>query len=149
MTAAVTVSRNDAPARVLALMVAANGRIDDWEIRMLEELRAWDRLGVDPQRFQALAEEGLAQLRGRLRDRVLLAHADRRYVDGLLAQVSDTRERLTVCRLAAAAITADGRVTADERLLFDHVLDTWNINHRMIADAILAERAGERATGHH
>lgn len=144
MNAAVALSTNDAPARVLALMVAANGRVDDWELRMLDELGAWERVGVEPERFRSLAQEGVQAFSGRLRDRVLLSHADRRFVDRLLAQVTDARERLTVCRLAAAVITADGRVTADERLLFDHVLDTWNINHRMIADAILAERQEAR-----
>jgi len=36
--------------------------------------------------------------------------------------------RVLVCRLAAAVITADGLVTHDERLVYEHALARWRIS---------------------
>ena len=45
-----------------------------------------------------------------------------------------------VCRLAATVITADGRVTHDERLVYDHALARWRINQSDVTHAILDDR---------
>jgi urease accessory protein UreH len=54
--------------------------------------------------------------------------------------VPGTKNRLLVCRLAAAVITADGRVTHDERLVYDHALARWRINQSDVTQAILEDR---------
>ena len=127
----------DASARVLALMVAANGHIDPRELQALDELEAFACLGVSRARFVALARDCLQEVGSGLEEYSWLRARDMAYVDQLLDAVPDAQQRLLVCRLAAAAVTADGRVSGGERLLYDHVLARWRINRSMVTEAIL------------
>lgn len=126
-----------AAARVLALMVASNGHADPRELEVLDELDAFARLGLPRAHFEALVLECLDEVGTGLAECSWLRARDEGYVDRLLEAVSDPQERLLVCRLAAAAITADGRVSGDERLVFDHALARWHISRSMLTDAIL------------
>ena len=50
--------------------------------------------------------------------------------------VDDEDLRMLVCRLCAAAITADGRVSREERMLYNHALARWRINSQQVSEAI-------------
>jgi tellurite resistance protein len=130
----------EAPARALAAMVAANGRIDEREMRALAGLDAFRRLGVTRQRLVDLASQCLAEVGAQLCDRLWLNATDTAYLNALLDAVGSREERLLVCRLAAAVITADGRVTRDERLVYDHALTRWQISQAMVTEAIRRDR---------
>lgn len=130
----------ESPARVLALLVAANGRVDECELGALDELNAYHRLGVTRQRFIALAQACLQDVGANVCGQFWLSGSDMQYLDELLDQVSDPNQRLLVCRLAAAVITADGRISSDERMVYAHALARWHITQTMVAHAILHER---------
>jgi hypothetical protein len=49
--------------------------------------------------------------------------------------------RLLVLRLSAAAITADGRVSCDERMVYEHALARWRIRPQQMSEAILQDHA--------
>lgn len=125
-----------AAARVLALMVAANGRADPRELQALDQLDAFARLGLPRAHFAALVQECLEEVGNGLAECSWLRARDQEYVDRLLDAVTDPQERLMVCRLAAAAVTADGQVSGDERLVFDHALARWHISRSMLTEAI-------------
>ena len=129
-------SSRDAPARVLALLVAANGHIHADELAMLQRLDAFGRLGVSKGRFIELAQRCLDQLGSGLREQSWLRVTDLVYVNGLLDAVDDEALRMLVCRLCAAAITADGRVSREERMLYNHALARWRINSQQVSEAI-------------
>lgn len=131
--------RREAPAYALAMMVAANGHVDERELHALEQLDAFRRLGVPRERFEQLARECLVRVGHGLAERSWLAFDDLVFVDGLLDAVHDPAQRLLVCRLAAAVITADGRVSHDERLVYDHALSHWHIRPEDVAQAILKD----------
>lgn len=133
---------SEAAARVLAVMVAANGRIDARELEALDELEAFARLGVPQERFVVLARECLDEIGSGLGECSWLRAREMVYLDRLLDAVTDPAQRLLLCRLAAAVVTADGRVTNDERLVFDHVLARWRISRAMVTDAILHDGGG-------
>jgi len=139
---------SNASARVLALMVAANGRVDARELDALEELDAFKRLGVPRARFVALAHDCLQEVGTGLEECSWLRARDLAYVDQLLDAVPHAQDRLLICRLAAAAVTADGQVSSGERLLYDHVLARWHINRSMVTEAILqhVERRSHNAS---
>ncbi len=137
MTGQASKPASDASARVLALMVAANGHIDPREMDALEELDAFALLGVPRTRFTALARDCLQEVGLGLSECSWLRARDLAYVDHLLEAVADPKERLLLCRLAAAVMTADGQVTSGERLVYDHVLARWHINRSMVTEAIL------------
>lgn len=127
----------ESPALVLALMVAANGRVDERELKVLDELDAYRRVGVERDRFVSLAHTCLHELGSHLSEKSWLGTADLNYIDALLDQVSDAELRLMICRLAAATITADGQVSSDERLVYSHVLSRWHISQDNVSQAIL------------
>lgn len=131
-----------AAARVLALLVASNGRADPSEWQALDELDACGRLGVPRAHFAALVDECVQAVGTGLAECSWLRARDEAYVDRLLEDVTDPQERLLVGRLAAAALTADGQVSGDERLVFDHVLARWHITRSMLTDAILHDSGG-------
>ena len=139
-----TICSEKAAASVLALMVAANGGIDAREMQALDDLRAFERLGVRRERFLELARDCLADVGSTLCECSWLQLRTLAYVDALLGRVDDAQQRILVCRLAAAAITADGCVSVDERLVYDHMLGRWRISRDMVTRAILQDRrAGE------
>ena len=129
-------SSRDAPARVLALLVAANGHIHADELAMLQRLDAFGRLGVSKGRFIELAQRCLDELGSSLHEQSWLRVTDLVYVNGLLDAVDDEALRMLVCRLCAAAITADGRVSREERMLYNHALARWRINSQQVSEAI-------------
>ncbi len=129
-------SDGSAAAQVLALMVAANGQIDDQELAALERLDAFARLGVSRGRFVELAQRCIAEVGSGLREHSWLRSSDLVYVDRLLDAVQDESTRLLVCRLCAAAITADGRVSRDERMVYNHALGRWHIDPQQVSEAI-------------
>lgn len=133
---AINRSTQDAPARVLALLVAANGHVHADELAMLERLDAFSRLGVSRGRFIELAQSCLDNLGSGLGEQSWLRVKDLDYVNGLLDAVDDKSLRLRVCRLCAAAIAADGRVSREERMLFNHALARWRIDSQQVFEAI-------------
>lgn len=127
-------------AHALAMLVAANGRVDERELQALEELKAFERLGVSREQFVGFANACVRDVGGHLCERSWLCADHLAYIDGLLDAVSDPDTRLQVCRLASAVVTADGQVTPDERLVYDHALARWQISHAQVTQAILHDR---------
>lgn len=127
-------------ARALAMIVAADGRVDARELGALDELQAFRRIGVSRERFVAIARSCVADVGAHLRDRSWLCTDHLTYIDALLDAVPERTDRMIVCRLAAAVITADGCVTHDERLVYAHALARWRINQSDVTRAILDDR---------
>jgi tellurite resistance protein len=118
-------------------MVAANGRIDPREVQTLDALQAFERLGIRRERFLELARACLYDVGSTLCECSWLRAPAVAYIDALLNQVDDSRSRMLVCRLAAAVITADGCISADERMVYSHVLGRWRVTQSMVTKAIL------------
>lgn len=127
-------------ACALAMIVAANGRIDARELKALDDLHAFRRIGVSRERFVDIARSFVADVGVHLCDRSWLCAEHLAYIDALLDAVPRVDDRMLVCRLAAAVIAADGRVTHDERLVFDHALARWRVDQSDVTQAILDDR---------
>lgn len=130
----------EASAHALAMIVAANGHVDQRELDVLDQLDAFRRVGVSRERFVELARSCVADVGVHLSERSWLCADHLAYVDALLDAVPNPDERMLVCRLAAAVITADGRVTHDERLVYDHALARWRIVPSQVTQAILHDQ---------
>lgn len=129
----------EALARVVAVALASDGAIDERECRLLGELGAYDRLGVPEAAFRRLAQVQLAQLDGRFADKAWLSLGDIQVLDAVLDAVRTPSLRLLVCRLVAGVITADGTVSAAERLVYEHMLMRWRIRRGDVVAAIRAD----------
>jgi uncharacterized tellurite resistance protein B-like protein len=122
-----------AAAHVLALLVSANGRVDEAELARLEALGAFESLGIAREDFVQMARRCVADIGAALGERSWLRSSDIAYADAVLDAVVDPDTRLLLCRLCAAAIAADGKVSTDERLLYGHMLARWRIHPDAVA----------------
>ena len=127
----------EAMARLVALFVVSDARVDGEEIDTLQRIGAFERLGITRERFLAVAGEFSLDLGGPYG---WMRLADLQVVDRLLAEVRDPAMRLRVARLAAAVITANGRIDESERVVFDHMLARWGLTRRRVAQAIREDR---------
>lgn len=129
----------DAAASLVAIVVSANGRIDAREVAELDRLHAFRRLGIERENFMALAESALEEVGLPLSQSQWLRMSDRSRLLALQEAVVDPGLRLLVCRLSAAVITADGRVTTDERVVYKSLLSQWAVSDTMVAHAIMRD----------
>ena len=129
-------SSHSAPAHVVAMLVAADGRITANELGTLERLDAFRRLGIGRDDFIDLAQGCIDEVGHGLHEQSWLRSADLFYVNGLFDAVECETLRLLVCRLGAAALTADGCVRRDERMVYEHLLARWRIHSQQVAAAI-------------
>ncbi len=136
-----TPAQAQALGHALAMMVAANGQVDAQELLTLEQLDAFARIGISRAHFVALADACVSEVGTQLCERSWLSAAHADYINSLLDAVPEGDPRMLVCRLAAAVITADGRVTHDERLVYDHALARWRISQASVTQAILHDRS--------
>lgn len=121
----------DPSAMLLAIVVSANGRIDAREVAELERLQAFDRLGVRRDRFLDVAESALEEFGATLSQTQGMRLSDRSLMIALQLAVGGPEHRLLVCRLSAAVITADGRVTGDERQVYASLLGHLGVTQTM------------------
>ncbi|MCR5868302.1 MULTISPECIES: TerB family tellurite resistance protein [Aquincola] len=129
-------------AHVLALVVAANGRVDPKEIEVLDRLAAFQRLGIGRDDFLALAAQCVQALDNGQVDRSWLKPQALAQLFSVVDAVTSPQQRLLVCRLAAAVMTADGAICATERRVYRHALLRWGITDDQVSHAILHDRQG-------
>jgi len=132
----------DAPARVLALILSADGAVNERALGLLDDLGAFDLLGVSRKRFIELARDCSCRIAPGLCERSWLSDEDIVQTEALLDAVCRPEDRLLVCRLAAAALEDDGLVTHGARLVFDHALGYWRIDQATLPQANRKARGG-------
>jgi len=132
----------DAPAQVLALILSADGSVNERALGLLEDLGAFDLLGVSRSRFIDLARDCSCRIAPGLCERSWLSDEDIVQTEALLDAVCRPDDRILVCRLAAAAMEDDGLVTHGARLVFDHALAHWRIDQAFVSQAKRKGRAG-------
>lgn len=126
--AAAAFVETDAPAQVLALILSADGSVNERVLSLLGDLGAFDLLGVSRTRFIELASECSCRIAPGLCERSWLSDADIAQAEALLDAVRQPDRRILVCRLAAAAMEDDGLVTHGARLVLEHALAHWRID---------------------
>lgn len=117
-----------APAQVVALILSADGSVHERALELLDELHAFELLGVSRERFVELACECSGTIAPGLCERSWLAEEDIAAIEALLDAVRRPDDRHLVCRLAAAAMEDDALVTHGARLVFGHALAHWHID---------------------
>lgn len=116
-----------AAARALAFVVAGNGFVDAHELDVLERHRAFGALGVDRDGFAALVRQRVAEIDGSLSEHAWIPAGIETAFDDVLDAVGDDTQRLLVCRLAEAVVTAEPQPGHDQRLLIDHMRARWHV----------------------
>ena len=133
---------NDSPAamaHVLAMFMATQPDLDPREVRMLEGLDAFRRIGMSKPEFLRIARQDRTGSFHALAGHAWLHVDDIAVVDRILDGVHDAGNRLLLCRLASCLITTDGRIEELESILYDRMLSRWGYTRSSVAQAILAE----------
>lgn len=133
---------NDSPiamAHVLAMVMATASELDPREVRMLEELDAFRRIGVSKPAFLRIVREYRDGACRALSSHDWLHAGDIEVVDRILDQVHDAGHRLLLCRIAGCLITTDGHITDLERMVYDRMLTRWGYTRSSLSQAILTE----------
>ena len=125
----------DAAARVLALILSADGAVGERVLGSLGELGAFDALGVSRERFIELADDCIGTCAAGLGERSWLSDEDMTQIDAVLEAVVEPDDRIRVCRWAAAAMEDDGRVTHAACLVLEHVLARWHVEQATLSEA--------------
>jgi uncharacterized tellurite resistance protein B-like protein len=123
-------------SRVLALMMVADTDLDPREVYALDDMSAFELLGIERRQFIDAARGFCAELRTRMGDRDYLRLSDLALIDELLDAVRNPQARLRVSCAAQRVITADGRVDPLERHVYDHMLARWGLTRNDVARAL-------------
>lgn len=118
----------EAAARILGLVLIADGQMCSSEIAVLKAMGAELALGLEPQLLPhivyTLSEELLA---GGATDGAFVGSIDDSALALLMAEISDPALQRTVLRLALAAARADGRLADGEALVVQAARQHWNL----------------------
>jgi tellurite resistance protein len=115
-----------AAARIVALMLIADGHVCSSEEQVLEKLNITRELGLDPAEFtrivQALCEDqAIAHLPSPEN-----IHADRAAVETLVADIDDPILRDRTIRLCMAVALADNHLADGELVTLAAILNAWS-----------------------
>lgn len=120
-------AQRDIAARLVALILIADGELASRELVALDQHKIAELLGV---RRDVLIQAVID------RCRALLAHGgsaeavrvlDLEQVERMLDQVSDPALQIVLCRAMLVLSKADGRITTPEQTLLRHALSRWNL----------------------
>ncbi len=128
-----------AMAHVLAMVMATPAELDSREVRMLEDLDAFRRIGLTKPAFLRIVQEYRDGACRGLSGHDTVQWRDMAVIDSILDEIQDAAQRLLLCRLAGCLITTDGHITDLERRIYDRMLTRWGYTQSSLAQAILTE----------
>ena len=121
----------EAMARIIALILLADGDLDDGEVDMLDHLGVYDRLGVSRKTFIRVVKEYFDDLlHDDTGDRIRLLDAKR--LDVVLDGVDDEKKRIDLAAIMLSLISADGDMNDAELATLRHVLLHWGLTLEQI-----------------
>jgi len=115
-----------AKARLIALALLADGRLDSQELDDLSRRRAFHRLGLTREDFFQVLYDFCADLSTApaREDNYLITPE---ILTELFIEVSDPAERKSLLRLIFDVIRSDGRLAIGEAQLFWNAVDAWRL----------------------
>jgi hypothetical protein len=118
----------EAAARIVALVLIADGHVCSSEFEILQQLGAERELGLEPQLLphivHTLCEDLLA---GGYETGSLMGNVDDSSLASLMAEISDPVLQRKVLRLAVAAARADGHLADGEALVVEAARQHWKL----------------------
>jgi hypothetical protein len=130
-----------AAARVLILAMLSDGRLDPVEVKMLDEVDAYGRLGLSRAGFYAVLQQFCCELLA-VQRQLPEGRLERQTLQPWFDAVRDLALRRRVCRLLFDVIRSDRRVHPAESMVFWQALDGWSLR---VSDVIACRSAAPPA----
>ena len=122
-----------AAARILALIVVADGDIGDAELQWLDRLAVHERLGLARHELHALLDTFCEDLLSS--DQLKWADAcpvDERTLADLMGEIQDPALRLKLLRLCVELVEVDAQVDDGESFVLVAAVEHWGLHHEML-----------------
>ncbi|VWC76994.1 hypothetical protein BLA39750_00946 [Burkholderia lata] len=123
-----TYPRNSAQAaaRIVALVLIADGHIDPSEERLLEKSDIKRQLGIESAEFaqivQTVCEDRAI---GHVSSSAISGHFDQETLETLLAEIDDPDLRVRIIKICLAVASADGHLAGGEISVLGTILTAW------------------------
>jgi uncharacterized tellurite resistance protein B-like protein len=118
-----------AAGRIVALAMVADGHLSRTEIETLEQVGAYEQLGLDREALHGVLQgfcEDLLQARpSHWGDATQI---DARTLNQLLAEVDDPALRSVVLRLCIAVVEGDGHIADGEAVVLVSAVEQWGLS---------------------
>lgn len=141
-TEAYPVDSPQAAARVLILAMLSDGRLDPVEVKMLDQVDAYERLGLKRTEFYGVMQQFCGELL-ELQSHTLHGRLGRATLQRWLDAVQDRELRRQLCRLLFDVIRSDRNLHPGESTMFWQALDGWGLR---ISDVVSCRGAAPRVT---
>jgi hypothetical protein len=127
----------EAMARVVAMMIVTDAHVDTRELAVLDNLKAYEALGMTREDFMRVSRDYCSQLVEEAEDSGDVPLVDPSRADAVIDCVEVTQKRLIVAKLLLAVLNADLEHDEFELILFEHVLDRWSLTRDDVLSAKL------------
>ncbi|MBI1396686.1 MAG: hypothetical protein GC151_11955 [Betaproteobacteria bacterium] len=122
-----TTDSAEAMARVLAMTMITDARLDDTELEIMDHLFLYDVLGISRDDFSRVVGDYCEDLLEGGAPDGKIALMDEKRIDAVIGCVKDPQKRLVTARMIANIIKADGKLHDAELALFRHILERWDL----------------------
>ncbi len=118
----------EAIARVLAMTMITDAKLDDRELDAMESFGIYARLGLTKEAFAIVVADYCDELveAGDIDGKINLMDHDR--IEAILAPVTDAAHQLDVVAMVLAIVKADGGIHDTELELLRTILDRWDLS---------------------
>ena len=118
----------EAIARVLAMTMITDARLDDRELDAMETFGIYRKLGLTKEEFAIVVADYCDELvqAGDIDGKINLMDHDR--IEAILAPVTDAARQLDVASMVLAIVKADGGIHDTELELLRTILDRWDLS---------------------
>ncbi len=126
----------EAMARILAMTMIADARLDDRELEIMDSLRLYDVLGIGKTEFSKVVKDYCDDLvaAGAPDGRIDLMDRDR--IHAVVDLVDDPAKREDVANMVLNIVKADGDFHGAELALFRYILSRWKLSFQEIRRAV-------------
>jgi hypothetical protein len=122
-----------AVARILALILVADGNVSKVELDVIEQVGGYEQVGLERDTMEAVLQnfcEDLQQAQDAHWSNA--CQIDPGTLDDLLAEIQDPALRVSLLRLCIAVAAADEHVADGELFVIVSAAAQWGLNHEML-----------------
>jgi uncharacterized tellurite resistance protein B-like protein len=126
----------EAMARLLAMTMITDARLDDRELEVMERLRLYDLLGLSRADFARVVEDYCEDLLAAGAPDARVNLVDQARVDAVADAIDDPEKRLLAAQMVINILKADDRLEEVELALFRHILGRWGLSLDALTEAV-------------